>query len=209
MNMRSGSRQDGRVLLVVTIAIALLACEKPTQEQPTKLETKPNDDIAFTYSNVPPIYAWWLRFKFVPRATSMRGIPAGQLTSNWVRVAELRQGLIPEKFVSGKEDGLAWNPNFAVEGDFNGDGKTDHALVGVYEDKDGKFGNFLLVLTRASDGKWEKSFLKSFEGDQGPIDLTWNGKALTLWFCTNCDAVMWIEWNKGKSQYESRSPSFG
>ena len=172
-----------------------------------KVEIKPSIDIDISYSRVPDDWAWWLRIKFVPRANAIRGIPADQLDPSWYRVSELRRGLIPQDLVSGKEGGLAWNPNFAVEGDFNGDGRPDHALIGVYEDKNGKFGNFLLILTRASDGKWEKAYLKSFEGNQGPIDLSWNGKTLKLLFCASCDADLWIEWNQDKAQYDSRSPS--
>jgi hypothetical protein len=200
--------QISRCLLIIVAAVVLFGCDKPVQQQPTKAVTELHDDVEVSYSNVPTNSAWWLRIKFVPRSSSIRGISASALNSNWRRASELRQGLIPENLVNGTEGGFAWNPSFAAEGDFNGDGKADQALIGVYEDKDGKFGNFLLILTRASGGKWEKSFLESFEGYQGPIDLTWSGKDLTLWFCTSCDATMWIEWNNSKAQYETRNPSF-
>lgn len=208
-----------RLVSVTLIVSNLPACEKPQQGQlnvqsrsesgaSSKAKTLLHEDIGLSISDTPANSAWWLRVKFIARSESVRGISASELDASWHRVSELKSGIIPEDFLSGKNGELAWNPRYTANGDFDGDGNENHALVGVYEDKNGKSGAFLLILTPSPSGKLEMSFLQSFE-KPGPIDVSWNGKELTLWFCDYCDMFMSIVWNEEKVKYEPKIPSFG
>lgn len=205
-------------LVLLSVVVGLVACNQQTNTQTTPNQrsqdtaatevSRSYDDVGFSYSPAPTKNAWWLRSRFVAKSTSVRGISAPKYNKNWVRVSELRQGVIPENLVFGKDGEIAWNPQFTADGDFNGDGKPDQALIGVYEDQDGKSGTFLLVLTTQSNGKMGQDFLLSF-GSPAPIDLVWDGKELKLWFCNYCDNFLSIEWNKEKGKYEPKSPVFG
>ena len=205
-------------IVLLSVVVGLVACNQQPNTQTTTNQrsqdatatevSRSDDDIGFSYPPAQTKTAWWLRSRFIAKSKSVKGISAPEFNKNWVRVSELRQGVIPENLVSGKDGELAWNPQFTAEGDFNGDGRPDQALIGVYEEQDGKTGVFLLILTPRTDGKFGQDFSLSFD-NPAPIDLVWDGKELKLWFCNYCDNFLSIEWNKEKGKYESKSPEFG
>ena len=76
---------------------------------------------------------------------------------------------------------------FEKDGDFNGDGRPDRALAGVYRDKAGRTGRFLLVLERQGD-KWRKAFLHTEPGTPGFSIVTGPPGEVHWGTCMECDA---------------------
>lgn len=104
-------------------------------------------------------YAWWVTADFRPGDSTIAFIPIHDLDKDWVSASVLRdQDLPPAASVPGetlKEHGAA----LQIDGDLNGDGRSDKALVGVYRGRRGNTGAFLLVLTRTATGRWTKAAL--------------------------------------------------
>src|ERR671920_35051 len=92
--------------------------------------------------------AWWLTERFKPAATAYEGLSARDIHPAWASFSVLTYAMLPQ---AARAD-LAWmrREGFAFEkdGDFNADGRPDRALAGVYRDKAGRTGRFLLVLER-------------------------------------------------------------
>jgi len=157
-----------------------------------------------------PGLAWWLRVKFIPMQETLRGIPSAHIFPTWRKVSEQRRGVIPNYLLKGEwigrlAGGDAWDPDFSVMGDFNGDGIEDIALVGVYEDQSGELGNFFLILTKNADGRWAKVHLSIHPGDLGPIGLSWDSREIHIAYCTNCDSSADVRWDNQTSTYTHKN----
>ncbi|PJB80408.1 MAG: hypothetical protein CO090_04210 [Acidobacteria bacterium CG_4_9_14_3_um_filter_49_7] len=140
---------------------------------------------------------WYVGLKFEPTLTVVQDIPVASLDQSWILARCLTKKDIPQKEMKNFEKydeplGLS----FEKKGDFNGDGKPDRAVVGVYKDKDGNTGRFLLVLTRRQN-KWVKSVLFKRPGRPGFSILGKLTKKGLGWdFCMECDDLSWIKWEK-------------
>src|SRR5215475_1800232 len=115
--------------VVVAIGLALMlsianAAEKPFTETSTGNE------------------AWWLRTRYHPFGTEVRGIPVATIRSTWCKANEFRKDLFPGKLsASFGED----KSPFAADGFFDGSRTNQTALVGAYETCSGKHGAFFLI----------------------------------------------------------------
>lgn len=140
--------------------------------------------------------AWWLRIEFEPTQEAIRGIPVAQLDASWVQATELNKDLVPKQLLqeSGGDRMAAAKQEFSRSGDFNRDGVTDEALVGVYRDKQGNRGKFLLIISQR-EGRWEKLFLETDPSRAGYSALGLQGDNLTLWSCMECGAVSELAWH--------------
>jgi hypothetical protein len=161
-------------------------------------------DIAIGYIEISDHVAWWKRVFFIPMGQSIRGIPAKQIDSSWHRVSELRKGLVPDKLISGK----TWDPEFSVEGDFNLDGRSDVALIGVYEAESGHLGTFMLVLTRMENGELKKEYLEDFGHALGIIGIVARGNFLELSSCPaqDCEPIGTLVWDRNTVRYRYSPP---
>jgi hypothetical protein len=113
-----------------------------------------------TVDPAPAGYAWWLRARFHPFETEVRGIPVQKIRKDWCKASEFRQELFPPELQADLK-----STEFAVDGFFVGSKVKQTALVGVYETCAGITGKILLVLGWPSRGLPTVMFLRG-----GPID---------------------------------------
>ncbi len=152
-------------------------------------------------------HAWWLRPEFAPVDTHIRGIPVKELDSSWSLASEISKEAICEDAVY--ENGLdlieELQLSFSVLGDFNHDGVEDLALIGLYENNNGKRGTFLLVLSREKSGKWKKSFLET----RGRFAVLSKKEQIIVSFCLGCDFGAYLLWDKEKGEYVLKTFQYG
>src|SRR5215470_5918890 len=93
-----------------------------------------------------PIEAWWLNAAFTPSETAYESLPVNEINPSWVKISVLSYASLPP---DAKSD-LAWMHKdgfvFQVDNYFKRRGVVDRGLSGVFEDKAGQKGRFLLVL---------------------------------------------------------------
>ncbi|SRR5713101_4934549 len=139
-------------------------------------------------------YAWWVTARFNPSETVIEGIPVHAIDSTWVSALALSRSVLPPE-AGHDPSGLADSSvSFVLDGDFNGDGTPDRALVGVYRTVRGQAGRFLLILTRHKSGS-EKVHLALQPGEPGFSVLSRSGDKLSWWECMECDAGWDFAWN--------------
>jgi hypothetical protein len=149
----------------------------------------------------PKDHAWWVRIEFLPVHKQIRGIPVQQLDSSWHLASELTKEAIPKEvlYETGADIMRESEMSFSRSGDFNHDGAEDLALIGVYQDKAGKRGSFILILTKDQAGNWQKSFLR-YLGKPAFAALSKNDP-MEIWFCMMCDQGVHLIWEKLKGEY--------
>ncbi len=185
-----GTMMTLQTLLHILLIIGLCGCS-----------TANNNYVKTVASPEPKNHAWWLRTEFFPVNKQIRGIPVRQLNPSWCLASELTEEAIPKEvlYETGsdiiKESGLS----FARSGDFNHDGAEDLALIGVYQDKEGKRGSFVLILTMDPSGRGQKSFLKQL-GKPAFAALS-NNDPMEVFFCMECDHGVYLLWDKAKGEY--------
>lgn len=155
--------------------------------------------------------------KYKPTEKTIEGVSIGQIDESWFRVLVLTKDNFMgnwklDKMPIGKEERREaghleeYGYDFSREGDFNNDGIKDKALVGVYQDKLGKIGNFFLVLTEDNSNKWRKDFLVKIPSEKLSETrfclfsvLTGKKYNIVQWStCINCDAYYILTWDNGK-----------
>jgi hypothetical protein len=184
--------------------------ERPMEARPdqTPIETAAwgNTDTAGPKPGAAPMDAvWWERVRFDAGNRTVRGLVVGNLDPAWRLASELKAESIPsEGRVSGHDAAGQMRDNglsFSINGDFNGDGKEDLAVVGVYEDSMGGRGKFLLVLTRSAGEPWQKAFLRSWSGEPGFLALTRERGAIILSSATGFLDRRALEWDRQDASY--------
>jgi hypothetical protein len=148
--------------------------------------------------------AWWLGARFTPSDSNVAGLALTQIDSTWVRAQVLSMRMLPSEAAADRALLERRGQGFERSGDFNGDGRPDRALVGVYETRSGEGGRFLLILTRTAAGTWEKAFLAAMPGEARFSILGQSGRQLAWWFCLDCDDGVLVRWREGR--YEGVSP---
>jgi len=130
--------------------------------------------------------AWWLRATFEPRGLEVLGIPVRAIDSEWIAASPLTPDELPP---DAREPGFRIEDTelrLSIDGDFERDGKTDKALVGVYRTRSGAVGRFLLIASENFDGAWEKRAVFSDPGSPGFSALTYRGGEVQWWDCMLC-----------------------
>lgn len=176
---------------ILVLAALLIRCQPVNDESIARLNPDPSG------------CAWWLRIEFRPVHQTIRGIPVRNLDSNWIRATELKKSYIPKDllFEFGR-DGMAENHlEFARSGDFNKDGNPDEALVGVYEDRQGVRGGFILILSQRGH-KLEKIYLEEWPGNPVFVALGRNGDNLLVWSCMECDSAQELGWDRKRGCFQ-------
>ena len=166
-----------------TLGIFLMAC---------LLFSMPQTGVAIRY-------AWWLRISYETETTHIQSISVSDLDPSWTLAEPLSKEAIPPEELTDFEklyepDGYS----FSKEGDFNADGKRDRAVVGIYKDKSGGVGRFLLILTESQKSKWIKSFVYKSPGNAGFSILREEKGHLTWYFCMDCDIYSFVKWENGR-----------
>ncbi|HAA03111.1 MAG TPA: hypothetical protein DCE18_07045 [Syntrophobacteraceae bacterium] len=156
----------------------------------------------------PTSYAWWVALEFKPMDTAIEGIPVQQIRPDWIRASILTKESIPPKAFQedGGRDSMAdARVAFSRDGDFNGDGIPDKAVVGTYEDRKGGLGQFLLILTRGTGEAWKVLVVNVAAGKPGFSALRAKGKRLQWWFCMQCDDFVEVLWDAKKKTFRLKS----
>lgn len=144
-------------------------------------------------------YAWWVNIEYEPGKTEILNIPLSDLDANWAFAEPLSIAAVPpEDLQVFKRDTAASGYSFTKQGDFNLDGRQDKAIVGIYKEKNGAGGRFLLVLAEAENNKWIKSSLLKSPGKAGFSILSIDNGTLAWYFCMECDALSFVKWEKDK-----------
>ncbi len=143
--------------------------------------------------NTPENYAWWLRVRFEPIGDRVLGVPIGRIDSTWGLASVLTGDMMPL-------EAAEWNQSlpdsvfrFEIDADFDGDGDKERAVVGVYRDRVGNAGRFVLILTRRGGG-WEPAAVFTRPGEAGFSILTAATQGVAWWTCLSCDVWDPIEW---------------
>ncbi len=144
-------------------------------------------------------YAWWLLITYEPETNQIESIPVAVIDPSWSLAEALsKEAIPPEEMIDFQKNYEPYGYSFSKAGDFNLDGKRDKALVGIYQDKSGGVGRFLLILTESQKNKWVKSFLYKYPGKAGFSILRLKDGKLGWYFCLDCDDFSSIEWENGK-----------
>lgn len=129
--------------------------------------------------------AWWLTQCFDVKGDRIEGLPVSTIDPSWTAAMVLTRRSLPS--VAGKHDFCDSSLRFEFDGDFNEDGRADQALVGVYRDRSNKTGQFLLVLSRSTTGKWTPAFVSKQPGRAAFSILSYKDRELGWWMCCACD----------------------
>jgi hypothetical protein len=134
-----------------------------------------------------PIEAWWLRATFLPTQTAYESLPVSAISPDWVRISILSYDSLPP---DAKND-LGWMRRdgfkFQVDNYFKREGLADRVLCGVFENRNGEKGRFLLVLEKAKEAQWRVAFLHQELGEPGFSVLVQKSRGLFWGTCMQCD----------------------
>jgi hypothetical protein len=174
-----------KVLLALLSAVAIGGSLHPVESQEF-----------VTLDPEPAYYAWWLRARFHPFETEVRGIPAQAIRNTWCKASEFRLDLFPKDL--DFDDGLS----FAIDGFFDGSKTRQTALVGAYETCDGGTGSFLLILDRPHKGPPAIRFVHEMKTDhQFEILRAGPDSSIMIWHCMSCDNGSQLKWNRSKRRF--------
>lgn len=133
-----------------------------------------------------PFEAWWLRATFLPSKTAYESLLATDISPDWVKISMLSYASLP----SEAQADLGWMHrdgfDFRVDNYFKRTNLSDRVLCGVFEDRAGHKGRFLLVLERADKGPWKVSFLHHEIGQAGFSVLLRKQNGLFWGTCMQC-----------------------
>jgi len=145
-------------------------------------------------------YAWWVTIEYEPETTQILGIPVSELDPNWELAEPLSEAAIPpENMPDFQRDTGQYGYSFSKEGDFNSNGKKEKAIVGIYQEKNGDVGRFLLIYEDIENKKW--SLLKS-PGRSGFSILALNENELSWYMCMECDIFSYVVWGDNAYRLE-------
>lgn len=148
--------------------------------------------------------AWWLRAEFRALDREVRGIPVAAIHSSWCKATEFRRELFPPELLVENGYDLLREADlaFSLEGSFDGSGKRQLALVGVYETCRGEQGRFFLILdadtqkVRFLDTELTPDRFSALKrADRGRIMVA---------YCFECDVVAFVRWDRGKKRFVMR-----
>ena len=134
-------------------------------------------------------YPWWVTARFDAVDQSIESIAIHEIDSSWSAASPLRPDALPADAAKLGERLEDHESVFALDGDFDGDGRRDRAVVGVYRTKAGDSGRFLLVLSADRRGKWSKRALFKHPGEPRFSVLFQESGRLVWAFCMECDAA--------------------
>lgn len=111
-------------------------------------------------------YPWWMTARFERDRSSVEAFTVQELDPSWSSATVLSEAILPVEALELGQRVSDFDATFEATGDFDGDGRGDRAVVGVYETRGAELGRFLLVLTADAAGGWRREAL--FE-QSGPL----------------------------------------
>ena len=133
-----------------------------------------------------PVEAWWLTAQFSATSADYDSVPVAAINPEWVKVSILDYTSLPPE----AKDDLLWmrreGYTFRTDNQFRRKGASDREVVGVYEDRKGRKGRFLLVLERFNKSPWKVAFLHQDPGESGFSVLVRRQTGLYWSACMQC-----------------------
>lgn len=149
-----------------------------------------------------PVEAWWLHATFTPTETHYESVPLSAINPEWVKITILSFASLP---ADAKED-LDWMHRdgfrFQVDDYFKQRGMSDRVLCGVFEDRSGRKGRFLLVLQKPKDGGWKVAYLHRETGEPGFSVLVRKPNGLFWGTCMQCEEFSRLRVSRGSFELE-------
>jgi hypothetical protein len=149
-----------------------------------------------------PLEAWWLNAMFTPAQTAYESLGVRDINPEWVKMSVLSYANLPPE---AKAD-LGWMRRdgfvFQVDNYFKRKGLVDRELCGVFKDRAGREGRFLLVLERAAKGPWKVAFLHQEGGKAGFSAFARKPGGLYWGTCMQCDEFSRLQVKNGKFELE-------
>ena len=152
------------------------------------------------YTLKPGKEAWWLRASFNPVHADIRGIPVRTIRPNWCKATEYTAELLKDLL---SQDGAGntmkeGKLSFAVEGYFDRTKVKQLALVGVYQECNGRKGSFLLIIDQ---GARKVRFVDTTPGDAQFAAVGANKSDIVFTSCLECDGGGTLRWNSKKKAF--------
>jgi hypothetical protein len=114
-----------------------------------------------------PTEAWWLQAVFPVNNMGYNSLKTKDISPEWTKMSVLSYGSLPAEAASD----LSWMHKdgfvFETENFFGRHGVTDKEICGVFQDKSGRQGRFLLVLEKSDPGSWKVAYLHEERGTAG------------------------------------------
>lgn len=166
----------GKLLLLFVIGFICLGCEPQKYEM---LTSEPDD-------------AWWISKEFIPRDTSINGIPVTQIRSDWKYVAVFSDDYF-EKNVSEIQFGDIQKSRleFKVQANLDNTPNYETFIVGIYETLSGRRGRFIAIFRNSE-------FIKLFsqQGFSGYSSIYLDGDQMRWYKCMECSDFDLVSWSK-------------
>lgn len=177
-----------------------LSVEKPPERRPSSMTRRTALLLAIVLGTV-PVHTQE-SYRVVPKATSILGIPVARLDPEWTLASLVGQENLTAESMRYLESTTDTAYRFAADGDFNGDGRRDRAVVGVYRTRKGEEGQFLLIVTKRRPGTWTPTYLSKNSGFAGPSLLYPQPERLNWVPCISCDVGAMVSWRQGRYRAE-------
>jgi len=174
-------------VLAGALSCAILGCHpgaRTVPPQPSPLQQSLDCDAI-----------WWLTVRFHPVEQAVEGIPLHTIDSTWVAAQALTPASMPPAWRCQSRQTDDPTLAFALSADFNRDGLRDRALVGVYRTSAAVEGQFLLIVTQRTRGRWEVAELFTIPGQAGFSVLSYYNNTIAWWMCLECDDGLRVAWD--------------
>jgi len=182
------------LILRLTILVLLFAANAAIAEQPAFV----------TVDDSPSNYAWWLRARYHPFSTTVRGIPVSRLDRKWCKANEFTKSLFPDELLSEGGTDILKGPglSFSITDTFGPRAAKLTVLVGAYARCDSEQGLFLLILEKLKKGK-KAIYLAQFPDEKAlPSVRKVSPNSIELWWCVECDNSQELEWRRKEGRFE-------
>ncbi len=150
-------------------------------------------------------YAWWVTATFAPRDAEVEGIALRDLDRDWLRASVLRAADLPATATDPGESVEDHAFSLALEADLDGDGEPERVVVGVFQNKSGGMGRFLLILGKSKNaGSWTKRALFADPGRRVSRRSAWRTDASCGSPASNVTPRVRSHIGGGASDYDAR-----
>lgn len=145
----------------------------------------------------PAAQPWWERAQWQPRSTVVRGVPIRRLHPDWCAAEAFSRELIGEERLGSAAGGPLAGLDFALEGSFDGSGRSQIAFVGAYRRCAGEQGLFATIVEPAKE-RPRMRFLVELPNPGSALAAVGRDPdgTLVVWWCVACDHGVRIEFNR-------------
>jgi len=156
----------------------------------------------------PAIDPWWLRARWQPRSQVVRGVPIKRLHPQWCAAEAFSRELLAQALPGPSGAAGAPEPNFFVEGSFDGSGRPQLAFVGAYRQCGGEQGLFLAIVEPHRDPPRMRFLVEVPDPGSAlaTLGLEPDG-TLAVWWCIDCANGARIEFNRDTRGYFVAGPA--